>query len=248
MRAVTAAWLLLLISNVLAGAGDTTTNANWNSNSSTNSIAPLPPGERPATWAVRLDKPGLPNFFQVSPVLYRGAQPVAGGMAQLQNLGVKTVVNLRGFHDDDDLMEGTSLAQVSIPFHTWHPEEEDMVKFLQTVTDPAKQPVFVHCKRGIDRTGTMVAVYRIAVQGWTKEEALREMTRGGFGYDGLFPNLVKHVKNLDVDQLKQKAGIKEKEQAVPTGAGSGSGIGNLQSKDSVSNPSTNLPAAPRPSP
>jgi hypothetical protein len=56
----------------------------------------------------------------------------------------------------------------------------------------------------------MIAVYRIAVQGWTRDEAVREMTQGGFGYDDLFPNLVEYVKKLDVDRLKQKAGIGSK--------------------------------------
>ena len=129
-------------------------------------------------------------------------------MRELQKMGVKTIINLRGLHDDEDRMEGTTLGYVSIRFHTWHPEEEDMVAFLKAATDPAKQPVFVHCKRGIDRTGTMSALYRIAVQGWTKDEALREMTQGGFGYDDLFPNLVEYVRRVDVEKLKQKAGIK----------------------------------------
>lgn len=167
----------------------------------TNKTVQLPPSERPATWATPLEKPGLPNLHQVSPILFRGAQPSPEGML------VKTVVCLRGLHDDELPPEDSTLSCVSIRFHTWHPEEDDMVKFLETMTDPKKQPVFVHCKRGIDRTGTMVALYRIAVQGWSKDEAVREMTQGGFGYDDLFPNLVEYVKNLDVDRIKRKAGI-----------------------------------------
>lgn len=173
----------------------------------TNKTAQLPPGQRPASWATPLEKPGLPNLHQVSPTLYRGAQPSHEGMLQLQQMGVKTVIALRGLHDDDALVKGTSLAHVTIRFHTWHPEEGDMVKFLKVVMDPDHQPVFVHCKRGIDRTGTIVALYRVAAQGWTKEEAIRELTQGGFGYDDMFPNLVAYVKNLDVASLKRKAGI-----------------------------------------
>jgi protein tyrosine/serine phosphatase len=177
----------------------------------------LPANERPATWASPLEKPGLPNLNQVSSVLFRGAQPTHEGMGQLEKMGVKTVVNLRGLHDNRDKLSGTKLSNVTIRFHTWHPEDEDMVKFLKTVTDTNRQPVFVHCKRGIDRTGTMVAVYRIAVQGWSKDEAVREMTQGGFGYDDMFPNLVEYVKKLDVPSLQKKAGIglamKEHERA-----------------------------------
>ena len=173
----------------------------------TNKVEQLPASTRPATWANRIERPGLQNFYQVSPILYRGAQPTADGMAELERMGIKTIINLRGFHDDEEKLKSTKLSYVSIRFHTWHPEEEDMVKFLKIINDPARQPVFVHCKRGIDRTGTMVALYRVAVQGWTREEATREMTEGGFGYDGLFPNLVDYVKKLNVDRIKTEAGV-----------------------------------------
>ena len=170
--------------------------------------AQLPATKRPAKWAVRLERLGLPNFYKVSAVLYRGAQPKKEGIRQLQDMGIKTVVSLRIFHDDSHLLEGTSLNPEVIPFHTWHPADEDVVRFLQIVTDPAKTPVFVHCRRGIDRTGTMVAIYRIAVQGWSREEAIREMTQGGFGYDGKFPNLVRYLQKVDIAAIKRKAGLR----------------------------------------
>jgi protein tyrosine/serine phosphatase len=173
----------------------------------TTNTGQLPQAQRPAAWATPLQKPGLPNLHRVSSVLYRGAQPSREGMLQLEQMGVKTVVDLRGFHDDTDKLPGTKLSCVTIRFYTWHPEDDDMVRFLKTVTDINKQPVFVHCERGIDRTGTMVAVYRMAVQGWSKDEAIREMTQGGFGYDNLFPNLVAYLKALDVATLQKKAGI-----------------------------------------
>lgn len=169
--------------------------------------AQLPVTKRPAEWAVRLERPGLPNLHRVSPVLYRGAQPKKAGIAALQDLGVKTVVSLRVFHDDAHLLEGAALGSEVIRFRTWHPEDEDVVRFLRIATDPAKTPVFVHCRRGIDRTGTMVAIYRIAVQGWSREEAIREMTQGGFGYDNKFPNLVRYLQQVDIAAIKRKAGL-----------------------------------------
>jgi protein tyrosine phosphatase (PTP) superfamily phosphohydrolase (DUF442 family) len=169
--------------------------------------AQLPAVERPAAWAIRLERPGLPNLFEVSPVLYRGAQPNKEGIPELERLGVKTVVSLRVFHEDSTLLDGTSLNAEVIPFRTWRPEDEDVVQFLQIVTNSSKTPVFVHCRRGIDRTGTMVAIYRITVQGWGKEEAIREMTEGGFGYDGKFPNLVRYLQKVDIPAIKRKAGL-----------------------------------------
>jgi protein tyrosine phosphatase (PTP) superfamily phosphohydrolase (DUF442 family) len=170
--------------------------------------AQLPAAKRPAAWAIQLERPGLPNLFQVSPVLYRGAQPKKEGIPELETLGIKTVVSLRAFHGDFSLLEGTSLKGEAIPFLTWHPEDEDVVRFLRIVTDPSKTPVFVHCRRGIDRTGTMVAIYRIAVQGWSREDAIREMTEGGFGYDGKFPNLIRYLQKVDIAAIKGNAGLR----------------------------------------
>src|SRR5581483_5041674 len=162
---------------------------------------------RPKDWAVAPQEPiaGLPNFFRVSPTLYRGAQPTAEGMRQLREMGVKTVLSLRAFNEDDDLFPGQELEHERIRFKTWHPEDEDIVRFLRIVMDPKRAPVFVHCQHGSDRTGTMIAVYRIAVQGWTKEEAIREMTEGGYGFHPMWSNLKRYLRKLDVESLKQKA-------------------------------------------
>jgi protein tyrosine/serine phosphatase len=65
---------------------------------------------------------------------------------------------------------------------TWNPEDEEVVRFLQIVTSEDRGPVFVHCKRGADRTGTMCAVYRVVVDGWSKDDAILEMMYGGYGY------------------------------------------------------------------
>jgi protein tyrosine/serine phosphatase len=90
----------------------------------------------------------------------------------------------------------------------WHPEEEDVVRFLQIVTNPKRSPVIVHCQHGADRTGTMCAIYRVAVQGWSKEEALKEMTQGGFGFHGIWENLIRWINGLDIEEIKKKAGIR----------------------------------------
>ena len=53
----------------------------------------------------------------------------------------------------------------------------------------------------------MCAIYRVAVCGWTKEEAIEEMTRGGFGFHEIWENLPKYVRELDVEQIKRRAGM-----------------------------------------
>lgn len=156
-------------------------------------------------WANKLDKPGLPNLHVVSKTLFRGAQPTAEGMKQLEALGVKTVISLRAFHSDADLLEGTKLTGVSIPMNTWSFTDAQIIEFLRVVTDPKQQPVFVHCQHGADRTGMMCAIYRVAVCGWTKEEANKEMTQGGFNFHPIWTSLPRFVQELDVEAIKKKA-------------------------------------------
>lgn len=164
---------------------------------------------RPAHSANSVQMEGVPNFYKVSDNLYRSAQPTAEGMRNVKAMGIKTVVNLRSFHSDRDELGDTRLGYEHIPMKVWHPVEKQVVKFLQIVTDNKRAPVLVHCQHGADRTGTMCAVYRIAVQGWTKEEALKEMTEEGFGFHGIWNNLIQWINKLDIDKIKEKAGIKE---------------------------------------
>lgn len=165
------------------------------------------PSARSSAWAQPIERVGLPNLHQLSPQLYRGAQPTVEGLVELSRMGVKTVLSLRGFHDDP-LPPDTTLDYERISFKTWHPETEDVVRFLRVVTDETKQPVFVHCQHGADRTGMMCAIYRIAVDGWSKSEAIREMTDGGYGFHPLWTNLVTFVEKLDVDAVRRDAGLR----------------------------------------
>lgn len=169
---------------------------------------------RPPSWAAELKSPGLANFYRVSPVLLRGAQPDAAGFKTLEEMGVKTVVNLRFFHDDGDVKpKDSKLDFKRIHFTPVFPEDADMVKFLKIVIDPDKQPVFVHCQHGSDRTGTMCALYRIAIQGWSKEDAIQEMRDGGYGFhEDYFKNLLGYLKHLDIEKIKKKAGIEPAEK------------------------------------
>jgi protein tyrosine/serine phosphatase len=110
----------------------------------------------------------------VSDTLYRSAQPTAEGLHKLKELGITTVVNLRSFHSDRDEID-PGLGYEHIHMKSWHAEREDAIRFLRIATDPARVPVLVHCQHGADRTGSMIAVYRVIVQGWSKDDAIREM-------------------------------------------------------------------------
>ena len=156
-------------------------------------------------WAERFELPGVPNLYKVSEDLYRGAQPSAEGMKQLEKLGVKTIINLRSSHSDRNELKETGLAHEHIEMTPWNPESEDVVHFLQIVSDRDSMPVFVHCQHGADRTGLMCAIYRIVEQNWSKDEAIEEMTKGGFGFHEIWDHLPDYIRELDIDQVKHKA-------------------------------------------
>ena len=160
-------------------------------------------------WAERIELPGLPNLHKVSDDLYRGVQPTAEGMKQLEKLGVKTVINLRSLHSDRDEIKDTGLAYEHINMTTLNIEDKDVIRFLRIVTDGSRTPVFVHCQYGADRTGTMCAIYRIMIQGWTKDKAIEEMTKGGFGFHSIWQNLPDYIRKLDIDEIKHSAGLSE---------------------------------------
>jgi protein tyrosine phosphatase (PTP) superfamily phosphohydrolase (DUF442 family) len=175
-------------------------------------IAAAASAQRPSKWAEPIKLEGVPNLYKVSPELYRSAQPTAEGFKNLKKLGIKTVVNLRSFHTDTPMLKDTGLEYEHIYMKSWHAENEDAVRFLKIVTDPKRIPVLVHCQHGADRTGTMCAIYRITVQGWTKDEALKEMTEDGFGFHEVWANLPEWIKNLDVEKIKNEAVLKDKEK------------------------------------
>ena len=165
------------------------------------------PAAAPHEWAQVLSKPGLKNFYRVSDDLYRGAQPHKEGMRQLEAMGVRTIVNLRWSHSDGDEIGKLPLSYEHITFNVGHPEDKEVVRFLRIVTDKNRRPVFVHCALGSDRTGMMCAFYRVAVQGWSKDEAIAEMKAPQFGFHSPFENMVKYIRKIDIDWLRREAGL-----------------------------------------
>jgi tyrosine-protein phosphatase SIW14 len=171
---------------------------------------------RPPQWASPMpDQPGLPNLYQVAPGLYRGAQPEEEGFATLKKLGVKTVVNLRSWHSDRKDCERAGLEYVHIAMQAWEGEDDEIIELLRVVTDPSRQPVFVHCKHGADRTGAACAAYRIVVEGWTHEDAIAEMTGGGFGFHPVWKNLTSYVGSLDAERMRQQLSRREEHDEDP---------------------------------
>lgn len=123
---------------------------------------------------------GVPNFQKVNDHLYRGGQPSRDGFAHLAAIGVKTVIDLRGIGEHSQAQEqtwvsGDGMRYVSIPMGQLSaPQDAEVVKALSILNDSSAGLVFVHCRRGADRTGTIVACYRISHDHWDNRKALDE--------------------------------------------------------------------------
>jgi tyrosine-protein phosphatase SIW14 len=143
----------------------------------------------PANAAANLSAIRIDNFGRVDATYYRGAQPTGRDYEDLAALGVKTVIDLTS--DDADasepaLAKRAGLAYFQIPMTTHEaPTQAKIEQFLKIVTDPASQPVYVHCVGGRHRTGVMTAIYRITQDGWSAERAFQEMKQYKFGADFL---------------------------------------------------------------
>jgi protein tyrosine/serine phosphatase len=137
---------------------------------------------------------GIKNFGRVNENYYRGSQPGEAGFAELKRLGVKTVIDLRKdkLDESEGLARARGLGYYNIPLTTKRPAtDEQTAAFLKLVNDPANWPVYVHCKGGRHRTGEMTAIYRITKDGWTAEEAYREMKRYDFEDSLFYPRSLK---------------------------------------------------------
>jgi tyrosine-protein phosphatase SIW14 len=122
-----------------------------------------------------LDVAGIGNFHQVNEHIYRGAQPHGQGFSSLAQLGIKTVIDLRGESSERTAVERAGLHYVLMPWNGFKaPDEAQVAAVLGLLNDSNQWPVFVHCRRGADRTGTAIACYRIAHDHWSNQQALSE--------------------------------------------------------------------------
>lgn len=128
----------------------------------------------------RLTLPGIRNAGQAGDFLYRGAQPQPAGYAQLRQLGIAIVVDLhnRGQQQQRERLavESNGMRYLSLPASpTAGPSDEQIAAFLLLLRENSGRKIFVHCKRGADRTGVMIAAFRMAEEHWTPRQARAEM-------------------------------------------------------------------------
>lgn len=134
---------------------------------------------------------------EVGPGLWRGGNPKARGLTRLKGLGVHTIIDLM----DEENIESRKCANrlglqyVNIPLRRTKSIPLDAItQFLAVVNNPAYKPIYVHCRSGRDRTGAMIAIYRISVENWPVSAAYKEMRT--YGFNPMFRKLSRSVEEF----------------------------------------------------
>ena len=162
----------------------------------------IAPSERPTHWGQSVNSDQ--NLFKISEMLYRSEQPLAEQATQLKALGIDRIISLRSrnqtaeeFHDQDFLL-------IHQPIHTWTIDRDDVLAVMHQIQDARSQnqQVLVHCYHGSDRTGTMVAMYRILFEHWQIDDAVKEMKYGGYGFHPIWINIDNLFTQENIDWLK----------------------------------------------
>lgn len=162
---------------------------------------PIELANRPLDWAKKVELNPLYNLYKVDDDLYRSEQPTKEGMVALESMGIKSIVNVRNILNDRREGKATKLDLYKKRINTWTIKYSEIIDALRLI-QKAPKPVLIHCKHGSDRTGCIVAAYRMAFMNWTKEEAIKEFQLGGYGYhEDAFPNILKLLKSIEVEKL-----------------------------------------------
>lgn len=145
----------------------------------------------------------LDNLYRIDTNVYRSEQPSSADFKALEKYGIRKVLNLRNRHSDDDEAAGTAVKLYRLKMKAHSISEEQLIKALQIIKD-SKAPIVVHCHHGSDRTGAVCALYRIVFQGVSKQDAIREMTEGGFGFHRIYKNIIRTIENADIARIKKE--------------------------------------------
>lgn len=128
----------------------------------------------------------IPNLQEIAPGVFRGGRPSKRDLRWLQReKGLKTIVNLENRRSpverERKWAADLGIEYIESPMH-WdrEPSDEQVDAIHDLMNDPANHPIFIHCKHGQDRTGIVMALYRVFYQNWTPEAAYDEMVDIGF--------------------------------------------------------------------
>jgi len=148
----------------------------------------------------------LENLFRIDDGVYRSEQPSKKDFKALEAFGIDEVLNLRRYHSDNKEAESTTIKLHRIKTHAHSISEKQVTEALRIIKD-REGPILIHCRHGSDRTGAVLAMYRIVFQGYSKEDAIKEMKEGGFGFHKIYRNIVRMIEKADIDQIRNELGM-----------------------------------------
>lgn len=158
---------------------------------------------RPKNWATMIKADA--NLHKVDRHLYRSEQPISDDKKTIEDLGIKTIINLRYFdrNDNQKVFADKQIKLINNPILTFKVKPIDIAKALYAIKQEQQNgAVLLHCYHGADRTGIVVAMYRIIYQNWAITDARTEMKQGGFGYHSVWKNLDNLLTEDGVNQVK----------------------------------------------
>ena len=148
---------------------------------------------------------GIANFGKVSDHLYRGAQPDGQGIRNLKKLGIKTILNLcltnEVWPPEPAAASANGLAYTNVPMKGLGRPTDAQVPRLLALLETLPAPIFIHCEHGCDRTGTIVACYRIRHDQWPAQLALQEARK--YGLSRLERGMRKYILEFGKASTKQ---------------------------------------------
>ncbi len=151
----------------------------------------------------------IKNFYKVNNDLYRAAQPGKIEFKELEKLGIKSVLNLRMLHSDSDEAKETALKLYHVRMRAGNIDDKGIIDALKVIKD-APKPILVHCLHGSDRTGAVIAMYRIIFENYTKEKAILELREKKYGYhETIYKNIIEYIQNCDIEKIKKSIFLKE---------------------------------------
>lgn len=161
------------------------------------------PQPRPADWAAPVNGTAVKNCFKVSDDIYRSAQPAGEAASSMKDLGIKSILNLRHYHpEDSEEFKKAGIILYSYKMDAGSASIKDLIEALKII-QTAPKPILIHCWHGSDRTGFIIAGYRMAMQGWSAEKAIEELRKGGYGYHELeFPHIIKELREMDIQAVR----------------------------------------------
>ena len=158
---------------------------------------------RPTEWAQPISNSSLKNLHRVTDKIYRSEQPNSEGMKELEKLGIREVLNLRNWHSDNDEAKGTKLKLHRVKMETGSICDDEVIAAMRIIND-SEEPILIHCHYGADRSGLVCAMYRILYQEWSKEAAIDEMKKGGFGFHSIWWQVPEYIQDADIESLKSE--------------------------------------------